>query len=357
MRMTRLELYVAGCVLRAVLLSAAALVALFSLLEFVDQLGSVGQGRYGLGDALIYTLLTIPARVLQITPVAMLLGGLLGFGLLSRQSELVVMQSLGLSASRIVGAVIKLGLPIVIVLFLSAEFLVPPAQALAESLRGAALSTNAPGTSVPGFWAQKDRSFLSVQSLRGGIPEDINIYSFAPDGSLASSTHADSARVEPQGTWLLRNVTEETLAQSQFSVQHFAELTWPAFVQPSEIRLLMLPADAVPPFALFSYIGVLDHRHQQALRYRQELWTTLSIPVSMLAMILIAAAFVFRSGRARGAGQQIIIGGVLGVAFLFVQQITAYLVLLLNLDPAGATLALPLLLSTAAVLQFHRMHR
>jgi lipopolysaccharide export system permease protein len=356
-RMTRLERYVAGCVLRAVLLSAAAIVALFSLLAFVDQLGAVGQGRYNIGDVLIYTLLTIPARVMQMAPVAMLLGGLLGFGLLSRQSELVIMQSLGLSAARIVGAVIKLGVPIVIILFMNAQFLVPPAQAWAESLRGAAVSTDGPDAGLPGFWAQKDRNFLSVQRIRRGHPENINIYSFAPDGTLASSTHADSAEVETGGVWLLHNVTLETVQQSQFGIRHFAQLAWPAFVQPAEIRLLMLPPDAVPPFALFNYIGVLDQRHQQALRYRLELWTTLSIPVSMLAMILIAAAFVFRSARARGAGQQIVIGGVLGVAFLFVQQITAYLVLLLNLNPAPATLALPLLLSTAAFVQFRRMHR
>jgi lipopolysaccharide export system permease protein len=267
------------------------------------------------------------------------------------------MQSLGISAARIVGAVMKLGVPIVIVLFLSAQFLVPPAQALAESLRRVAVSTGAPDAGLPGFWAQKDRNFLSVQRIRGGNPENINIYSFAPDGTLASSTHADRAQVETGGTWLLRNVTEVTVQQSQIGVRHFAQLAWPAFVQPSEIRLLMLPPDAVPPFALFNYIGVLDQRHQQALRYRLELWTTLSIPVSMLAMLLIAAAFVFRSARARGAGRQIIIGGVLGVAFLFVQQITAYLVLLLNLDPAGATMALPVLLSAAAFMQFRRMHR
>jgi lipopolysaccharide export system permease protein len=353
--MTRLERYVAGCVLRAVLLSAAALVALFSLLAFVDQLGAVGQGRYNLGDALVYTLLTIPARVLQMAPVAMLLGGLLGFGLLSRQSELVIMQSLGLSAARIVGAVIKLAFPMVIVLFVSAQFLVPPAQAMAESLRNTAIAAAGPDAGLPGFWAQKDRNFLSVQAIRRGHPENINIYSFAPDGTLARSTHADSAEVETGGVWLLRNVTVESVQQSQFTVQHFAQRAWPAFVQPAEIRLLMLPPDAVPPFALFNYIGVLDQRHQQALRYRLELWTTLSIPVSMLAMILIAAAFVFRSARARGAGAQIIIGGVLGVAFLFVQQIAAYLVLLLNLDPAAATMALPILLSAAAFVQFRRM--
>ena len=77
----------------------------------------------------------------------------------------------------------------------------------------------------------------------------------------------------------------------------------------------------------------------------------------MLAMILIAAAFIFNSVRARGAGQQIIIGGIIGVGFLFLQQITSYLVLLLDLDPAPVTLALPLLLSAGAFMQFRRMHR
>jgi len=191
-----------------------------------------------------------------------------------------------------------------------------------------------------------------VQTIRHGEPENINIYSFAPDGTLVTSTHADSAEVEAGGAWRLRNVTQESVQQSQFGIRHFTQLAWPAFVQPAEIKLLMLPPDAVPPFALFNYIGVLDRRHQQALRYRLELWTTLSIPVSMLAMILIAAAFVFRSARARGAGQQIVIGGILGVAFLFIQQITSYLVLLLNLDPAPAMLTLPLLLSAAAFVQF-----
>jgi lipopolysaccharide export system permease protein len=352
--MTRLEIYVAACVLRAVLLSAAALVALFSLLEFVDQLGAVGQGSYNLGDALVYALLTVPARMLQVAPVAMLLGTLLGLGLLGRQSELVIMQSLGMSAARIAGTVVKLALPMVILLLLAAEYLVPPAQALADSRRAAEISAGAPALNVAGFWAQKDGSFLSVQRIRGDQPQNINIYSFAPDGSLTRSLHAITAEVEPGGTWRLRNVTEETVTESQFSVRHYGQLDWPGFVQPAEIRLLLLPPDALPPLALFSYIGVLEQRHQQAIRYRQQLWATLSLPFSMLAMIMIATAFVFGAARARSAGQQIIIGGIIGIGFLFLQQITAYLVLLLDLDPAPATLALPLLLSAAAFLQFWR---
>jgi lipopolysaccharide export system permease protein len=354
-RVIRLELYVAGCVLRAVVLAGFALVALFSLLEFVDQLGAVGQGHYTIGDALLYAGLTIPARLLQISPVAMLLGTLLGLGLLSRQSELTVMQSFGVSAARIVGAVLKLAIPIVVILLLAAEYLVPAAQSLAESQRQAAVSAGSSILGQTGFWAQKNGSFLSVQTLYGDIPANINIYSFAADGTLVSATHAVSAVVEHDGTWQLRGVTQETLnpaTRSQFEVRHLPGLVWPGFIRPSEIRLLMLPPNALPPLALFNYIGVLDQRHQQAIRYRQALWSTICIPVSMLAMVMVAAAFVFSAARARSAGQQMIIGGVLGVGFLFLQQIIAYLVLLLNLDPAPATLALPVLLSAAAITQF-----
>ncbi len=356
--MTRLERYVAATVLRSFMLSAAALTALFSLLDFVDQLGAVGQGNYRLGDALTYVVLTVPLRLLQVMPAAMLLGSLLGLGLLARQSELVVMQSLGLPARRIIGAVVKLAVPIVIVLALLAQYVVPPAQALAEARRLAAVSAAAPMRSGDGFWAQGAGQFLNVQRFRyGNIPENLDIYAFTPDGSLGSAIHAARADIEPDGTWLLSGATETSIDSLQIHVRQLGRLPWHAFIPPGEIRLLMLAPDAMPPVALYEYVRDLQHRHQQALRYKQELWSRLGIPLSMLAMILIAAPFVFGAPRAASAGQQIMFGGLLGIAFLFTQQIAAYLGLLLGIDPAATVLAPPLLLMAVAVVLLGRLRR
>ena len=139
-----LDRYLRGMTLRAFLLISAGLTALFSLLTFVEQLSYVGQGHYRLTDALIYVLLTAPYRLLQLTPVSMLLSSLLALGALARSSELTAFRSLGVSEVRIVGALLKLALPIIAVLFLVAQFVIPPAQQLAQRQQAAALNGAVP---------------------------------------------------------------------------------------------------------------------------------------------------------------------------------------------------------------------
>ena len=69
-----------------------------------------------------------------------------------------------------------------------------------------------------------------------------------------------------------------------------------------------------------------------------------SIPLSIIGMILIAAPFVFGSQRSASAGRQLLIGTILGIVFLLSQQITGYLGLLLDLNPAITALGPSLLL-------------
>lgn len=66
--MKRFDRYIQMVTLRAFLLVALGLTALFSLLEFVDQLAFVGQGHYRLADAAAYTALLGPARFMQLRP-------------------------------------------------------------------------------------------------------------------------------------------------------------------------------------------------------------------------------------------------------------------------------------------------
>src|SRR6202049_4409958 len=116
--MKRLDRYIEASVLKSLVLVASGLTALFSLLEFVDQLRDVGQGHYRVTDAFLYVLLTVPSRLLQLMPVSLLLGSLFALGNLANGSELIAMQSVGISERRIVGWVLKLAVPIVVILFL-----------------------------------------------------------------------------------------------------------------------------------------------------------------------------------------------------------------------------------------------
>jgi lipopolysaccharide export system permease protein len=353
--MTLLDRYVGALALKLIALVAATLTSLFSLLEFVDQLRSVGQGHYGLLAALVYVLLTVPFRLTQLVPVSVLLGTLLALGAFARNSELLAFRSLGVSELRIVAPVVKLALPLLVVLFGLAQFVIPPAQQLAQSWRTSALASAEAAHQSNAVWAHGDEQYLRVQNFEyGNIPRDIDIYEFAPGGELKDVIHADRADIRPDGTWLLADGSKTSIDAAQFRSEHFDTLAWVASI-PTD--LLVLPPESMPPIALFQYVRDLRQRHQQSLRYEQELWARISLPLSILAMIMTAPPFVFGPPRSQNSGRLITIGAVFGMVFTLGQQIARHLTLLFDLNPVVTALAPPLILMSLAVHLFQRVHR
>ena len=374
--MTLLERYIVVATVKALGLVSAGLTSLFSLLEFVDQLHDVGKGHYRLIDALGYVLLTAPARLLQLMPAAMLFACLFALGALATRSELTAMRAGGLSPHRIVGSVFKLAGCTVVALFLLAQFVIPPAQQLAQTGRASRLSSSEAVRSGNSFWAAGEHQFLNVRRFdNGNIPSDIYLYEFAANGELLQLIHADHAEVRPDGTWLLQDVstkrfsgdrsaaegiprsasgaTRDATRGTRIETDRLASLVWHSFLRPRQAAVLILPADSMQPIELYQYVRDLQRRHQPAARYAQELWAKIDIPLSMAAMILIAAPFVFGPLRSQGTGQRMMIGTMIGIVFSLVQQITTYLGLLLNLNPA-LTATLPSILLMALALYLFR---
>jgi lipopolysaccharide export system permease protein len=350
---TTADRYIGGVVLRAYCLVGLALTALFSLLEFVEQLGSVGQGHYRVSDAALYTLCTIPYRLLQITPAAMLIGCLLGLGGLGRHSELTALRAAGMSEWRIGGVAIRLAIPIGLLLFLLAQYGIPVAQQFAQEQRSAALYTTL--RSEDNFWAYGNRQYLHVEHFeRRDIPTDIDVYDFNTNGTLAEYLHADQADLRPDGRWLLTNVIRKRLLDGKLVTSRLATLDWQPFLSARQTQLLRLPPDSMPPIALYQYIRSLRQRHLEALRYEQEFWSKVDLPLSTLAMILISFAFVFRPSRTQNTGAQIAIGAGLGVVCSLAQEIAGNLNLVLDLNPAVAALAPSVLLMVLATSLFRR---
>jgi lipopolysaccharide export system permease protein len=352
--MALLNRYIQLTAFRAYALVAAVLTAMFTLLDFVEQLAVVGQGNYHPGNALAYVLLTVPQRLVQVTPVSMLLGSLLGLAALNRSSELTAIRSIGVSEARIIWSVMKLTLPIAIGLFLLAELAIPPAQRLAQEERSAAL---APTHEDQSFWAQGNSQYLNVQSFPGkGVLKDVDIFSFDHDGALASFIHGDRANIRPDGTWLLTDVVRKGVQSSLFHTEHLASLSWSPFISASQIQLLRLPLESMPPVELYRYIVTLKRQHQPVSRYQLELWTKIGIPVSMAALVMIVAPFVFGQIRARNSGYQLVVGAAIGIVFSLTQQITHHAGALLGVAPAVSALAPSLLLMALAAYLFLRVH-
>ena len=354
--MISMHRYVGGATLRAFVLVAAALTGLFSLLEFVDQLASVGEGRYHVADALFFVLLTAPSRLGQVAPASLLIGCLLALGGMARNSELAAMGSLGFSEGRIIASALALVLPLTVVLFGLMEFAIPPAQQLAREQRASALATPATRNSGAGYWTRHDDQYLNVQRFeRGDVPVGIALYEFRADGSLATVIEADRATIGPDNTWHLVHVTRRRVGEWRVDTEHLPTLAWHAFISPATIRFLVVPVDSVAPTTLLRHIRSLPP-DERAPRDEQVLWTEASLPLALAAMVMAAAPFVFGAPRAQGSGQHLARGVGIGIVFSLGQQITSRLGLLLDLSPALMAVLPPLgVIALAVVLLRQRI--
>ena len=92
-----LDRHIGFHVVRDTLLTLFTLLAVFSLVDFLDDLSDVGKGSYTTRAAVEHMLLTTPNRIFILFPVAGVIGSLIGLGSLAAHRELVVMRASGSS--------------------------------------------------------------------------------------------------------------------------------------------------------------------------------------------------------------------------------------------------------------------
>lgn len=332
------------------------LASVFSLQSFLDQLNDIGRGHYHLFNALVFVTLTLPERLVQLVPVTALLGTLAGLGTLASGSELVAMQSGGVSARRVGWALLKAGLVLAGFALLLSQYAAPPLDRLAQTRRAQAISTASDLRTAEGFWSRDGRRFLNVRNIRHDrIPSSIDLYEFDATGRLRTFIHARQADVFDRRQWVLVDVVRKTFSPGGVHVEHLARLPWRSFLRAPQMNLLMLPIPSLSLTDLFQYQRYLKAHGQNADRYELALWNRLAIPLATVAMILTALPFLFGPLRSVSAGLRMTLGGSVGLVFYLISQITGYMGLLVGLDPVVTALAPATLLLAIALWALRRV--
>lgn len=114
-------------------------VAMFSVLIFAGnylfQISQYAVEGAGMGRVIQLTLLFLPSVIIKTFPMALLLAGLLGFGRLSSDSEIVAMRAAGVSIVRMMRPVAIFSALVALVSFGLNELVVPPATLKALQLQ------------------------------------------------------------------------------------------------------------------------------------------------------------------------------------------------------------------------------
>ncbi len=332
--MKTLDLYIAGFFFKAFIAVLAVPGVLFSFFELMSQLESVGRGSYTNFHALLYVFYTMPGRLSDLVPMAVLLAGIISLGALSDRHELVAMQASGMSVLRISMPVMSMCLVIMLISSLAGETMVPYLEKKARNMRFQKLSGRAVTPISHGFWARFKGSIIHVENVvSDGTVSGIEIFEFERPGKLSRVIRAQSAEIL-KDRWVLNNVTSTSMMTMK--KHQVPEITLRDFLNPEQVSALELPPSSFTVPELMGYIEALEKSGQNPDHYSMALWRKLANPLTTAAMALLSLSFVFGSVREIGAGFRIVAGAFAGLALYFGQQ------LVINI---GTYLALPPFLS------------
>lgn len=315
--MMLLRAYLVKAVLRGVATVLAVLVAVTSVIEFVNQLNDVGTGDYGLQQALTFIALRIPRTIFITLPVAALIGALLSLGNLAVHRELIVMRASGVSSWQMLSAVGLAGFMLAVLMVLLGESIAPSLGAYASEMRTRAMHEEIAVGKGQATWLREGDRIVSLRRQAGdfGYGGGVLLFELGPGQSLKEIASADSADLDAGGGWVLSNYAQTSFDAGGVTSRAERESSEVSGVNPDLLELSVVREDLLDTPSLVRYIGYLQANGLDAHRYLVAYWSRVASVVSVVAMTMLALPFVFGSLRSAGAGARLVVGLIIGLTY------------------------------------------
>ena len=340
--MNYLDRYIFRSIIVTTLLVLLLLLSLQTLVGFVFELEAVGRGNYTISLAALYVLLKIPGHLYEFFPSAVLIGSLLGLGALASNSELVVMRTSGVSTWRLLSSVLQTGLFLAVIVTLIGEYWAPKAELYSQQMRLTAQSKNVSLKSKEALWVRNGQRYINVQKvLPGVILRNVTVYEYEQE-NLQRVIHADLVRPLPDDSWQLNNLTYTEVTANSSSQRTVEREIWRDLIDRSLFDLLSVKSRSQSASYLYNYVNYLKKNQLDSKNYELEFWRRISVPFSIIVMLTLSLPFVFQSNRSSKMGQQLVIGIILGVVYILVENLVGRMGLVYGLPPFASAFLPPL---------------
>ena len=339
-----------------------ALVALFAFFDLINQLDDVGK-HFGLSDAFVFTALSLPARIYEVMPIAVLLASVYTMSRWASNSEFTVLRVAGLSPVSLAASLLVPGLLVVLFTYGMGELVSPPATRYAQELRvtlekGGAVSARGYTSGVwirdattdeegrKGVWirdattdeeGRKVDRYLNVKYISA---QDRNVtgawrfFEFNENGHLMRLIRSESAEYR-DGGWVLHDAV--AVVYPTVDVKNNAPMTERIEVRPAEeflvkssigpdiLSVMTSKPENMSMRDLDRYVAHLEKNNQQTEQYEIAFWTKVFYPLATLVMLALSMPFAYMNARSGGMAIKIFLGVMIGIVFYALNNIFSYL--------------------------------
>ncbi len=303
---------------------------MLALIDLIEQSRRFGAEVEGFGQLLQLTLLSMPKSIYDILPLIVIIATLSLFLGLARSSELVVTRAAGRSALRAllppVTVALLFGLASIAVMNPIVAATSQEYEARVADLRGDAsvLALSSDGVWLRQGTGEGQTVIRALQAnLDGTALRQVTFLTFGREGTPIRRIEADQAVLEG-AAWRITDAKVWPLDSA--ANPEAAALQHPTFEIPSnltadQIRNSFGTPSSIPIWDLPQFIQRLQAAGFTARRHQVFLQTELALPLFLVAMVLIAAAFTLRHQRGGRTGVMVLAAVMLSFAVYFLRNL------------------------------------
>ncbi len=306
---------------RTFLLTAAAFVAIYLLVDFFDRFDDYLRHDAPL-DALIRTILyKVPLVLTQVTPLAVLTGALVGLGMLARQNEFVAMRACGVSIWQVALPLIGLAIALSALVFVWNEQVVPKMTRRAHEIWSVEVKKRGEHNVYTGrqVWYHGRSGFYSINRVALGRRSlyGLTIYELGQDFRPVRVVEAAAA------VWDGAQWSFETPRTREFRPEGVVETTTlpPGFVLPEtldDFRVASVEPEEFSYLMLRRQIEALRLKGVDASEGLVDLHLKLALPAATAIMMLLAIPIAARGTRVTNLAAAAALGLSIGFTYFVV---------------------------------------
>jgi len=306
---------------RAFALALATFIAIFIIVEFFDRVDTFLKNRASAGAIARYFLYKLPLVVTQVTPVAVLAGGLVGLGLLARQNEFVALRACGVSIWQVVAPLVVVAAGISVLVLVWNETVVPYSARQSHLVENLEIRKKGVARIFAGkeVWFHGGAGFYNIDrvSPRRRALYGLTVYQLTPDFRPWRTIEAESANWDGSQWQLVGVRTREFGPDGLREVLRLPDgFTLPESLE--DFRTVSVEAEELSYGTLRRQIEDLQRKGVDTSESWVDLHLKLALPAASLMMILIAAPMAAAGARVGSIAGSMAVGFVIGFGYFVV---------------------------------------
>jgi len=292
-------------------------IAVYLAVDFFEKIDNFMEVNLPLARSVEFFLYKIPFIIAQITPIAILLGVVITFGLMNRHNEILAVKGGGGSTGYMFKPALVIGVVLSVFLFFFSELVVPVTVSRSNWIwhhrDGSSFSS-----SEKNIWIKDHRAMIHIRYFNPGDQSISGITGswFDEDFKLVRRVDAEKG-LYSNGRWILSKAMEQRLEPKTrvYRVVFLERLEASFEFVPEDLRRVVRKSEEMSFFELLNYIRKVENEGYDATVYRVDLNAKLAYPLVCLIMVMVGTALAVRNAMKDSLAVGIVYG--IGIAFVY----------------------------------------